>query len=73
MDIEYPRWKYNRVKGGRIIASPEEEAELDGDWVDSPLQLGVITCPSEFQEDYDPDFDQVPTKRGPGRPPKVQE
>ena len=64
-----PRWKYHREKGGRIVRSQKELDELGPDWADSPLAFGQITCPSEFQDEYDPALDTFAgVKRGPGRP-----
>lgn len=38
----YPRWKYSRTHGGKIVHSAKEEATLPGAWFDD---VSVVTDP----------------------------
>lgn len=75
----FPKWKYHRTRNPRLVKSQTEEDELGPSWVDSVIQFGIITCPSEDQDEYDPSLDTAPqdSTESPavrrGRPPKIRE
>lgn len=56
---QYPRWLHHPEQGSVIVRDEKHEQALGEGWFDSPAQF-----PSDGTE---------PSKRGPGRPKKVQE
>ena len=74
----FPKWKYHRTRNPRLVKSQTEEDALGPSWVDSVIQFGIITCPSEDQDEYDPSLDTAPQDSSEpavrrGRPPKIRE
>lgn len=63
----YPRWKYNTEGDSVLIKSAADEPS--GEWFDTPLEAGIITCPSVEQE---LGIVPVPEKRKAGRPKKQE-
>ena len=48
---EYPKYKYHREKDTVVVESSQEEKKLGKDWVDSPAEFGIETCPGESSEE----------------------
>jgi hypothetical protein len=49
MSDQYPKWKYNRKLGGKIVHNAEEEKALGDSWYDDPRE-SVDTSKSMFLE-----------------------
>lgn len=43
--MHYPKFKYHRTLGPKIVHTAHQEATLGSDWHDSPADFGVETCP----------------------------
>ncbi len=42
----YPKYKFHKTEGSKLVHSEAEEKELGKDWAESPAEFGVITAPS---------------------------
>lgn len=45
--MHYPKFKYHKTEGAKLVHSEEKEKSLGKGWFDSPAEFGLETCPGD--------------------------
>lgn len=45
--MHYPKFKYHKAHGPKVVHSAEAEANLGQGWHDTPAAFGIETCPAK--------------------------